>query len=84
MLILTRKPEQSIIINGDIIVTVLAVDGDRVKLGIRAPVEIPVLREEVQRAVGGENRRAAAPARERPHLESALRALGSARAPAIH
>ena len=76
MLILTRKPEQSIIINGNIIVSVLAVEGDRVKLGIQAPAEIGVLREEVQRAVGGENRRAAASATQRPRLEAALRALG--------
>lgn len=75
MLILTRKPEQSIIINDDIVVTVLAVDGDRVKLGIRAPAEITVLREEVKRAVGGENRRAAALGRERPDMEATLRAL---------
>jgi carbon storage regulator len=82
MLILTRKPEQSIIINGDIIVSVLAVEGDRVKLGIRAPAEIVVLREEVQRAVGGENRRAAAASHQRPRLEATLRSLGPARAPA--
>jgi carbon storage regulator len=59
MLILTRKPEQSIIIDSDIVVTVLAIDGDRVKIGIKAPMEVSVLREEIQRQVGGENRRAA-------------------------
>ena len=75
MLILTRKPGQSIVMNGDIIVSVLAVEGDRVKLGIRAPADVTVLRDEVQRAVGGENRRAATPARPRPELEAALRAL---------
>lgn len=75
MLILTRKPEQSIIINDDIVVTVLAIDGDRVKLGIRAPAEVTILREEVKRAVGGENRRAAAAPRDRRDLEAALRAL---------
>ncbi len=75
MLILTRKPEQSIIINDNIIVTVLAIDGDRVKLGITAPAEITVLREEVKRAVGGENRRASAAARDRRDLEATLRNL---------
>jgi carbon storage regulator len=70
MLILTRKPEQSIIIDGDIVVTVLAVDGDRVKLGIRAPAEVAIIREEVQRAVGGENRRAMASARDRGQIQS--------------
>ena len=82
MLILTRKPEQSIIINGNIVVSVLAVEGDRVKLGIQAPTEVAVLREEVQRAVGGENRRAAATLQQRPRLEAALRSLGPAPTPA--
>lgn len=75
MLILTRKTEQSIIINDNIYVTVLAVDGDRVKLGIRAPADVSILREEVQRAVGGENRRAASLARNREGMEAALRGL---------
>lgn len=75
MLILTRKPEQSILIGEDIVVTVLAVEGDRVKLGIRAPAHITVLREEVRRAVQGENRRAAAQARDRTAAAQALEAL---------
>ena len=53
----------------------LAVDGDRVKLGIRAPADVSILREEVQRAVGGENRRAASLARNRQGMEAALRGL---------
>lgn len=75
MLILTRKPEQSIIIDDDIVVTVLAVDGDRVKLGIKAPVDISVLREEVRREVGGENRRAAMVNGDRLKLGGVLRTL---------
>lgn len=78
MLILTRKPEQSILIGEDIVVTVLAVEGDRVKLGIRAPAHITVLREEVRRAVQGENRRAAAQARDRAATTQALEALAHA------
>lgn len=73
MLILTRKPDQSILIDGDITITVLSVDGDRVKLGIRAPAHISVLREEVRRAVGGENRRAAEQAPSRQDVMSALK-----------
>ena len=46
MLILTRKVDQTIVIQGNILVTVLRVERDRVKLGISAPVEITVLREE--------------------------------------
>jgi carbon storage regulator len=60
MLILTRKKQQSIIINDSIVLTVLAVDGDRVKIGITAPADVTILREEVQRAVSDENRRAVA------------------------
>jgi len=47
MLILTRKVDQSIIIQGNITVVVLGVERDRVKLGIAAPAEVTVLREEL-------------------------------------
>ncbi|HLF72505.1 MAG TPA: carbon storage regulator [Dehalococcoidia bacterium] len=47
MLILTRKIDQSIIISGNIQIMVLGVERDRVKLGIAAPAEITVLREEL-------------------------------------
>ncbi len=47
MLILTRKIDQSIIIQGNITIMVLGVERDRVKLGIAAPAEVAVLREEL-------------------------------------
>ena len=47
MLVLSRKLNESIVINYDIVVTVLSVQGDRVRLGINAPGEIPVHRQEV-------------------------------------
>ena len=47
MLVLSRKLNESIVINYDIVVTVLSVQGDRVRLGIEAPGEIPVHRQEV-------------------------------------
>jgi carbon storage regulator CsrA len=47
LLILTRKIDQSIIIQGNITVMVLGVERDRVKLGIAAPEEVTVLREEL-------------------------------------
>jgi carbon storage regulator len=47
MLILTRKIDQSIIIQGNITVMVLGVERDRVKLGIAAPADVSVLREEL-------------------------------------
>jgi carbon storage regulator len=47
MLVLTRKPRESLIIGDDIEVTVLAVIGEKVKIGIRAPRAIPVYRKEI-------------------------------------
>jgi carbon storage regulator len=47
MLILTRKIDQSIIIDGNITIMVLGVERDRVKLGIAAPADVTVLREEL-------------------------------------
>lgn len=49
MLILSRKPDQEIVIDGQIRVTVLEVRGSRVLLGIDAPVSVRVCREELQR-----------------------------------
>ena len=61
MLILTRKAEQGIVIDGRITVRVLAVEGERVKLGIDAPVSVGVLREELVQQITGANREAARP-----------------------
>jgi carbon storage regulator len=47
MLILTRKIDQGIVISGNIYVRVLGVERDRVKIGISAPSEITVLRQEL-------------------------------------
>ena len=47
MLVLTRKRNESIVIDGDITVTVVEVRGDRVRLGIAAPRHVPVHREEI-------------------------------------
>jgi carbon storage regulator len=57
MLILTRKVDQGIVIQGNILVTVLRVERDRVKLGISAPEEITVLREELLERDADNNRR---------------------------
>jgi carbon storage regulator len=51
MLVLTRKQKQSIMIGDDIEVTVLAVAGDKVRIGIQAPRDIPVFRNEVYREI---------------------------------
>ena len=56
MLILTRKVDQTIVIQGNIMVTILRVERDRVKLGISAPEEITVLREELLERNGGKTK----------------------------
>ena len=53
MLVLSRKKNESIVINSDIIVTVVEIRGDKVRLGIVAPKEVPVHREEVYEAIHG-------------------------------
>lgn len=47
MLILTRKIDQGIVISGNIVVRVLGVERDRVKIGIAAPLDVAVLRQEL-------------------------------------
>jgi carbon storage regulator len=47
MLVLTRKSNQSIMIGDDIEVSVLSVMGDKVRIGIQAPQEVPVFRTEI-------------------------------------
>lgn len=51
MLVLSRKKNESIVINDDIIVVVVEIRGDKVRLGIEAPKEIPVHRREVFDAI---------------------------------
>ncbi|WP_027356848.1 carbon storage regulator CsrA [Desulfofundulus thermocisternus] len=58
MLVLTRKKGQSLVIGRDIRVVVVEVSGDFVRLGIEAPPEVVVYREEIYRAVREENRAA--------------------------
>src|SRR3954453_20264151 len=47
MLVLTRKSNQSIMIGGDVEVSVLSIMGEKVRIGIQAPRDIPVFRKEV-------------------------------------
>ncbi len=55
MLVLTRKSNQSIMIGDDIEVTVLSVMGEKVRIGIQAPREIPVFRTEVYLEIHNES-----------------------------
>jgi carbon storage regulator len=47
MLVLTRKSSQSIVIGDDIVITILEIRGDQIRVGITAPREVPVYREEI-------------------------------------
>jgi carbon storage regulator len=58
MLILSRKLGESIVIDGRIVVKIMRVDGDLVKLGIEAPVEVPVHRHEVYVEIQENNEKA--------------------------
>ena len=56
MLVLRRKVGEAIVLNGVITVYVLAVEGERVKLGINAPPDVVIVRQELLDAVAQENR----------------------------
>jgi carbon storage regulator len=57
VLVLTRKPQQSVMIGDDVEITVIAVQGDKVRLGISAPTEIPVFRTEIYVEIARERER---------------------------
>lgn len=58
MLVLTRKKDQSIVINQNIEITVLEVQGDQVRIGINAPRDISIHRKEVFLQIADENKKA--------------------------
>jgi carbon storage regulator len=58
MLVLSRQRDESIIIGDNIVITVVDIRGDKVRLGIQAPTEIPVHRQEVYEAIQREHLRA--------------------------
>jgi carbon storage regulator len=60
MLVLTRKLGETITIGDDIRITIIAVKGNQVKLGIEAPAEVIVHRAEIYTKIYDENRQAAA------------------------
>jgi carbon storage regulator len=61
MLALTRKIGEQIIINDNIIVTVVDIKGDNIRLAIEAPREIKIYRGEIYQAIAAENKEATAP-----------------------
>ena len=58
MLVLSRHRDESIMIGDDVVVTIVDIRGDKVRLGIAAPQDIPVHRQEVYEAIKRENQRA--------------------------
>lgn len=58
MLVLSRKRDESIVIDGGIVITIVDIRGDKVRLGIEAPSTVPVHRKEVHDAL---TREAASP-----------------------
>lgn len=55
MLVLSRKKNESIVINNDITITVVEIRGDKVRLGIIAPKDVPVHRQEIFDAIHGKD-----------------------------
>ena len=51
MLVLSRQRDESIIIGDNIVITIVDIRGDKVRLGIEAPKEVPVHRQEVYEAI---------------------------------
>ncbi|MCM2369458.1 carbon storage regulator CsrA [Aporhodopirellula aestuarii] len=47
MLVLSRKTDESIVINENVTVVILSVQGGKVRLGIEAPKEVPIMRQEI-------------------------------------
>lgn len=73
MLVLSRQRDESIIIGDNIVITIVDIRGDKVRLGIEAPTEIPVHRQEVYEAIQRENAKSDAEGRmmRRPSAEKA-------------
>ena len=77
MLVLTRKSNQSIMIGDDIEVSVLSIMGEKVRIGIQAPRDIPVFRKEVYLEIQQERGRELAGSTARGEVDAALHRLGS-------
>jgi len=74
MLVLTRKSNQSIMIGDEIEISVLSIMGEKVRIGIQAPRDIPVFRKEVYLEIQAERGQVAA-AGVREEVDAALRKL---------
>jgi carbon storage regulator len=75
VLVLTRRPGESVMVGDDVVITVLEVRGDVVRLGIRAPRSVPVHREEVFLELQAANQAAASSSEDA--VEALSRLIGS-------
>lgn len=57
MLVLSRKRDESIVIGDDIVITIVDIRGDKVRIGVNAPTDVPVHRQEVYEAIQREGAR---------------------------
>ena len=76
MLVLTRKTNQSIMIGDDIEVSVLSVVGEKVRIGIQAPHEVPVFRTEIYIEIQRQQGEGKPTEEVRSKVDSAIRDLG--------
>jgi carbon storage regulator len=76
MLVLTRKSNQSIMIGDEIEVSVLAIMGEKVRIGIQAPRDIPVFRKEVYLEIQQEQVSQRGKSGAREEVDAALNSLG--------
>ena len=72
MLVLTRKPHQQIMIDDDIVLNIVDVQGDNVRIAIDAPREVKIYRGEIYRAIQEENQQAATAVPQKLDLSHAL------------
>ena len=76
MLVLTRKSNQSIMIGDDVEVSILSVMGDKVRIGIQAPQEVPVFRTEIYLEIQRQQGEGKPTEEVRSEVDSAIRDLG--------
>jgi carbon storage regulator len=76
MLVLTRKSNQSIMIGDDVEVSVLSVAGEKVRIGIQAPADIPVFRTEIYLEIQRQQREGKSSEEVRSEVHDAIQDLG--------
>ena len=75
MLILSRRPGESLNIGDNITITVVSINGNQIRLGISAPRDVRVLRDEIYRAIRDENQAAANAHDQKRRMEDAFKRL---------